>query len=56
MVRNYKKFNKVNFKSDLLVCQDDNPNIPRSFGKFQELFIQTLNIHVPIKTKFLRAN
>ena len=54
--RNYKKFNNVHFKNDLQTCLDETPKNGSNFGKFQELFIQTLNIHAPIKTKFIRAN
>ena len=42
--RNYKNFNNLNFKNHLQVCLEENPNIQRNFGKFQEVFIQTLDI------------
>ena len=52
----YKNFNKNKFEkvimSKLSKCNKETLQV----DEFKELFITTLNIHVPLKTKFLRAN
>ena len=53
--RDYKKFNDAHFRQDL---QNNISNISDEtcHDTFQTAFIDTLNMHAPIKSKYVRAN
>ena len=54
--RKYKHFNKNKFEKEILNRLSKCNKKTYQIDEFKELFITTLNIHVPLKTKFLRAN
>ena len=54
--RNYKNFNETIFKDDLKLYLYANTESTRNFSKFQEIFLNVLDIHAPMKKKYIRAN
>ena len=54
--RNYKKFNETIFKDDLKQYLYANTESSRNFSKFQEIFLNVLDIHAPMKKTYIRAN
>ena len=51
--RDFSKYNKVTFGNDL---RKNLENQPSDYDTFEKLFLETLEIHAPKKTKVLRAN
>ena len=51
--RDYKNFNKDLFKNDLRKSFSDGC---KTYDKFEDVFLCTLNNHAPLKTKLIRAN
>ena len=51
--RDYKKFNEGLFKNDLRTAISSGCV---NYGEFENIFLSTLNLHAPLKTKFIRAN
>ena len=54
--RNYKNFNETIFKDDLKRYLYANTESSRNFSKFIEMFLNVLDIHAPMKKKYIRAN
>ena len=54
--RRYKHFNKNKFEKEILNRLSKCNKETFKSDEFKELFIATLNIHAPLKTKFLRTN
>ena len=54
--RNYKRFNHDQFRNDLLYEFSKRGLRDISCEEFQFLFMTTLNIHAPMKIKYIRAN
>ena len=54
--RKYKHFTKNKFEKEILNKLSKCNKETFQIHEFKELFITTLNIHAPLKTKFLRAN
>ena len=54
--RKYKNFNVSNFNNHLIHHLSAHAETRTSFKKFQEIFLHELNIHVPWKQKYIRAN
>ena len=54
--RNNKNFNETIFKDDLKRYLYANTESSRNFSKFQEIFLNVLDIHAPMKKKYIRAN
>ena len=54
--RNYKNYNKELFEKDIQIklSEFDIENIP--YETFTNIFIDILNLHAPLKKKYLRAN
>ena len=54
--RNYKTYNKELFEKDIQIklSEFDIENIP--YETFTNIFIDILNLHAPLKKKYLRAN
>ena len=54
--RNYKNYNKELFEKNIQIklSEFDIENIP--FETFTNIFIDILNLHAPLKKKYLRAN
>ena len=51
--RNYSKYSKVAFRNDL---GKRLKNQPTNYDTFEEIFLKTLDVHAPQKTKVIRAN
>ena len=51
--RDYKTFSTNSFREDLTLSLD---RINKDFDTFEDTFMKTLNIHAPMKKKFVRAN
>ena len=51
--RNYKNFNSDKFKNDLQSVLNDDT---KDYDTFETKFLTTLNLHAPLKKKFIRAN
>ena len=51
--RNYKNFDRVIFKREL---EDKLNQQINEYKHFEQIFLETLNVHAPIKKKLLRAN
>lgn len=51
--RDYKHFNENNFKNDIKYKLESGCE---SYANFEEIFLSTLQLHAPFKTKFIRAN
>ena len=53
--RNYSKFNEENFRKDLI---DELFNLPvePDYSTFNTVVEKVLNVHAPLKTKYVRAN
>ena len=51
--RDYKTFSTNSFREDLTLSLD---RINKDFDSFEDTFMKTLNIHAPMKKKFVRAN
>ena len=51
--RDYKNFNSNSFREDLTLSLD---RINKGFDSFEDTFLKTLNRHMPMKKKFVRAN
>ena len=54
--RDFKNFEETIFKDDLKRCLYANTDTPVNFSKFQEVFLNVLAIHAPIKQKYIRAD
>ena len=54
--RNYKRFNNDKFRNDLLYEFSKRGFRDISCEEFQFLFMTTLNKHVPMKIKYIRAH
>ena len=54
--RDFKNFEENIFKDDLKRCLHANTDTSVNFRKFQEVFLNVLAIHAPIKQKYIRAN
>ena len=54
--RNHKHFNETIFKDDLKRYLYANTESSRNFSKFQEIFLNVLDIHASMKKKYIRAN
>ena len=54
--RKYKYFNKNKFEKEILNKLSQCNKEIFQIDEFKELFITALNIHAPLKTKFLKAN
>ena len=54
--RDFKHFKENIFKDDLKRCLYANTDTSVNFSKFQEVFLNVLAIHAPIKQKYIRAN
>ena len=54
--RKYKYFNKNKFEKEILNKLSQCNKKIFQIDEFKELFITALNIHAPLKTKFLKAN
>ena len=54
--RKYKHFNENKFEKEILNKLSKCNKETFQIDEFKELFITTLNVHAPRKTKFLRAN
>ena len=54
--RDFKNFEETIFKDDLKRCLHANTDTCVNFSKFQEVFLDVLAIHAPIKQKYIRAN
>ena len=54
--RNYKKFDNLNFRNELLyrISEIGFQNVDSAC--FENIFLTTLDMHAPLKTKYLRAN
>ena len=52
--QDFKKFNEQCFNNDL--CTELSSKSIKSYGLFENAFLETLNKHAPIKKKMLRAN
>ena len=50
--RSYKKFNQCNFKYELRSALNHN----MGYEDFENIFVNTLNKHAPLKTQIIRAN
>ena len=53
--RSYRKFNEDDFRNDLLMALEG-AETQINFTRFQELFLELLNKHAPLKEKTVRAN
>ena len=54
--RNYKHFHRNNFEKEIkntLILQKTSP---KDFSAFKNIILEALNLHAPLKTKYLRAN
>ena len=51
--RDYKNFDRVIFKREL---EDKLNQQINEYKHFEQIFLETLNVHAPIKKKLLRAN
>ena len=51
--RNYSKYSKVAFGNDLGKRLEQQPT---NYDTFEEIFLKTLDVHAPQKTKVIRAN
>ena len=51
--RDYKNFSSNSFREDLTLSLD---RINKGFDSFEDTFLKTLNRHMPMKKKFVRAN
>ena len=51
--RDYKNFDRVIFKKELDEKLNQQIN---EYKHFEQIFLETLNVHAPIKKKLLRAN
>ena len=51
--RDYKKFNLNSFQRDLLTVFGSGCN---DYETFEKMFLSTLNLHAPLKSKTIRAN
>ena len=51
--RDYKKFDDDLFKNDLKAAISSGCV---NYGEFEKIFLSTLNLHAPLKKKFIRAN
>ena len=51
--RNYTNFNQDNFKTDLQSVINVKTT---DYNSFETKFLSTLNLHAPLKTKYIRAN
>ena len=54
--RDFKHFEENIFKDDLKRCLYANTDTSVNFSKFQEVFLNVLAIHAPIKQKYIRVN
>ena len=54
--RCYKKFDYIYFKQDLCLRLASNVEVNTNFSLFQNIFLQVLNRHAPLKKKLIRAN
>ena len=51
--RNYKHFDEIAFRNDL---RNAMKNSDKKYAEFEEIFLNTLEKHAPIKTKIIRGN
>ena len=51
--RHYKNFSTNSFREDLILSLD---RTNKGFDSYEVTFMKTLNRHVPMKKKFVRAN
>ena len=54
--RNYKKFNNEHFKIELLHELNNNDIYGMNYSEFENIFMNILNRHAPLRKKYLRAN
>ena len=54
--RDLKNFEETILKDDLKRCLYTNTDASVNFNKFQEVFLNVLATHAPIKQKYIRAN
>ena len=54
--RNYKTFDHISFKKELLRECNENVKINQNYSLFQEIFLKVLNRHAPEKKKVIRSN
>ena len=54
--RNYKHLSNVNFRNELLYEISNKGFLDISREEFDALFMTTLNVHAPMKVKYIRAN
>ena len=56
--RNYKNFDKSKFFNDLnkTIITFDNENSNQNYNVLSNRFLEVVNIHAPLKTKFVRGN
>ena len=54
--RNYKHFDRNNFEKEIkntLILQKISP---KDFSAFKNIVLEALNLHAPLKTRYLRVN
>ena len=54
--RNYKKCNNEHFKIELLHELNNNDIYGMNYSEFENIFMNILNRHAPLRKKYLRAN
>ena len=54
--RNYKHFDRNNFEKEIKNTLTIQKISPKDFLPFKNIVLEALNLHAPLKTKYLRAN
>ena len=54
--RNYKHFDRNNFEKEIKNTLTIQKISPKDFLAFKNIDLEALNLHAPLKTKYLRAN